>query len=84
MTTGVVVVLGPAPSDREAVRIARTLVEERLAAAANVVPGCRSRTEGIPRSLPRTPIGDSVRLSDLCAPRAVRVVSGGKIDGNDR
>ena len=39
---GAVVVLVPTASDDEAVRIARTIVEERLAAAANIVPGIRS------------------------------------------
>ena len=37
-----VVVLVPVASDDEALRIARTVVEERLAASANVVPGLRS------------------------------------------
>ena len=37
-----VVVLVCAASDEEAVRIARTVVDERLAAAANIVPGVRS------------------------------------------
>ena len=39
---GAVVVLVPTASEAEAVRIARTIVEERLAAAANIVPGIRS------------------------------------------
>ncbi len=36
------VVLSTAPSDEVAQRIARTLVEERLAACVNIVPGVRS------------------------------------------
>ena len=44
-----VVVLVPVASEEEAVRIARSVVEERLAASANIVPGLRSfyRWEGV-------------------------------------
>jgi len=38
----VVVVWVPVASEDEALRIARSVVEERLAASANVVPGLRS------------------------------------------
>ena len=43
-----VVLLSTAPKEEEAARIARTLVEERLVACVNVVPGVRSfyRWEG--------------------------------------
>ena len=46
--TDALVVLVTAPSTDEAARIARALVEERLAACSNVVPGVRSiyRWEG--------------------------------------
>jgi periplasmic divalent cation tolerance protein len=46
--TDALVVLVTAPSSDEAARIARALVEERLAACGNVVPGLRSiyRWEG--------------------------------------
>jgi periplasmic divalent cation tolerance protein len=46
--TDTVVVLVTAPSADEAARIARTLVEEKLAACGNVLPGIRSiyRWEG--------------------------------------
>lgn len=46
--TDVLVVLVTAPGAEEAARLARTLVEERLAACGNVVPGLRSiyRWEG--------------------------------------
>ncbi|HEX9291015.1 MAG TPA: divalent-cation tolerance protein CutA [Anaeromyxobacteraceae bacterium] len=40
--TDTLVVLVTAPSAEEAARIARTLVEEKLAACGNVVPGVRS------------------------------------------
>jgi len=40
--TDTLVVLVTAPSADEAARIARTLVEEKLAACGNVVPGVRS------------------------------------------
>ena len=40
--TDTVVVLVTAPSTEEAARIARVLVEEKLAACGNVVPGVRS------------------------------------------
>lgn len=45
---GALVVLVTAPSAEEAARMARALVEERLAACGNVVPGLRSiyRWEG--------------------------------------
>ncbi|MGD8414272.1 MAG: divalent-cation tolerance protein CutA [Candidatus Latescibacterota bacterium] len=42
MTADYIVVLITAPEETEAGRIATTLVEERLAACVNVVPGCRS------------------------------------------
>ena len=44
----VLVVLVTAPSEEKAAELARTLVEERLAACGNVVPGMRSiyRWEG--------------------------------------
>lgn len=47
-TTDVRVVLVTAPSEEEGARIARTLVEERLVACVNIVPGVRSvyRFEG--------------------------------------
>lgn len=43
-----VVLLSTAPKEEEAIRIAKTLVEERLVACVNVVPGVRSiyRWEG--------------------------------------
>jgi periplasmic divalent cation tolerance protein len=46
--TDVLLVLTTAPGPEEAARLARTLVEERLAACGNVVPGLRSiyRWEG--------------------------------------
>lgn len=46
--TDVLLVLTTAPGAEEAARLARTLVEERLAACGNVVPGLRSiyRWEG--------------------------------------
>lgn len=46
--TETLVVLVSAPSAEEAARIARTVVEEKLAACGNVVPGIRSiyRWEG--------------------------------------
>ncbi len=46
--TDVLVVLVTAPGPEEAARLARTLVEERLAACGNVLPGLRSiyRWEG--------------------------------------
>ncbi len=37
-----VVILSTAPKEEEAVRIARTLVEERLVGCINIVPGVRS------------------------------------------
>ena len=40
--TDAVVVLVPVASDDEGARIARAVVEERLAASANVIPGLRS------------------------------------------
>jgi len=40
--TDIVTVLVTVSSEEEAVRIARTIVEERLAACANLVPGVRS------------------------------------------
>ena len=40
--TGIVTVYATFASDEEAVRIARILVEERLAACANILGGCRS------------------------------------------
>jgi periplasmic divalent cation tolerance protein len=40
--TEIVTVLVTVGSEEEAVRIARTIVEERLAACANLVPGIRS------------------------------------------
>ena len=40
--TGAVIVLSTAPNQDMAVTLARTLVEERLAACVNVVPGVRS------------------------------------------
>ena len=47
-TQGALVVLVTAPTPERAAEIARTLVEERLAACGNVVPGIRSiyRWEG--------------------------------------
>ncbi len=46
--TGIVTIYATFPSAEEAQRIARTMVEERLAACANVLAGCRSiyRWEG--------------------------------------
>ncbi len=38
----VVVILSTAPQEEEALKIARTLVEEHLVACVNVVPGIRS------------------------------------------
>jgi periplasmic divalent cation tolerance protein len=48
MSEQVEVVLSTAPKEEEAVRIAKTLVDERLVACVNVVPGVRSiyRWEG--------------------------------------
>ena len=40
--TGIVTVYATFPSDEEARRIARALVEERLAACANILGGCHS------------------------------------------
>ncbi|HEX8513774.1 MAG TPA: divalent-cation tolerance protein CutA [Allosphingosinicella sp.] len=40
--TGIVTVYATFPSDEEARRIARILVEEKLAACANILGGCRS------------------------------------------
>ena len=40
--TGALVVLVTAPSAEEAARLARALVEEKLAACGNVLPGVRS------------------------------------------
>lgn len=40
--TDVIVVLSTAPSEEKAAEIARTLVEEELAACGNVFPGVRS------------------------------------------
>lgn len=40
--TGAVVVLSTAPNEEEGARIARALVEERLAACVNLVPQIRS------------------------------------------
>jgi periplasmic divalent cation tolerance protein len=47
-TTGVAVVFMTAPDEAKAVEIARTLVEERMIACANIVPAVRSiyRWEG--------------------------------------
>lgn len=42
MTTGVAVVLVTAPDEEKAAALARTLVEERLIACANLVPKVRS------------------------------------------
>lgn len=42
MTTGVAVVLVTAPDEEKAAALARTLVEERLIACANLVPKIRS------------------------------------------
>ncbi|MFZ5444315.1 MAG: divalent-cation tolerance protein CutA [Myxococcota bacterium] len=42
MSTGVAVVLMTAPDEEKAAAIARTLVEERLIACANLVPKIRS------------------------------------------
>lgn len=46
--TGKIVVLITAPSEEEAVKIATALVDEKLAACVNIVPGVRSiyRWEG--------------------------------------
>ena len=41
-TTDAVVVLATAPKEEEAARIARSLVEEKLAACVNIVAGVRS------------------------------------------
>jgi periplasmic divalent cation tolerance protein len=41
-TTDFLVVLITAPSAADARRIARVLVEERLAACVNILPGCKS------------------------------------------
>lgn len=48
MTGGALVVLSTAPTPDEALRLGRHLVEERLAAGVNVLPGARSvfRWEG--------------------------------------
>lgn len=42
MSPGVCTVLMTAPDRETALRVVRTLVEERLAACANVIPGLRS------------------------------------------
>lgn len=42
MSTGVCTVLMTAPDRETALRVVRTLVEEHLAACANVIPGLRS------------------------------------------
>ncbi|HEU0134548.1 MAG TPA: divalent-cation tolerance protein CutA [Allosphingosinicella sp.] len=64
--TGIVTVYATFASDEEAGRISHILVEERLAACANILGGCRSiyRWEG--------KIEDSIEVAALFKTRACR------------